>query len=150
MKNLLYFVLLLGFIFPTSIYAQEKVISKEKIRAKEGEKVFLVINYVKNEAKEDYLKFMEDIFFDVVINSKSPIIQEQHSKTRWLHPQGQNNDQSWTYVYLMDPLVENGNYQFETVLQEKYDKEEVEALMKQFNTYLAAPANFHPLIQSKY
>lgn len=151
MKNLLQLSLLFTFVLVScSTFAQVDGTIKEKIRAKQGDKMLLVINYVKAEVKEDYMKFMEEVFFDAVVHSNTPLLQEQHRKTRWLLPQGQNEDQSWTFVYLMDPLVEEGDYQFPSVLQEKYTKEKVEALMKQYDAYLAAPPKIYPLIQSKY
>lgn len=124
--------------------------TKEQMRSQEGDKVFLIINQVKDASKADYENFMHDIFFPLVTTSKMEKMQEQYQKTRWLTPARPNKDSTWTYVFLMDPVVEGGNYQFEPLFEEKYSKEEAAKLIKQHESYMAAPPKFHALVQSKH
>jgi len=62
------------------------------MRAKEGNNVILVINYVKAEAKANYEAFMEDVFYKAVHASKLPKMKEQNLQTRCLTPARQNED----------------------------------------------------------
>ena len=56
--------------------------AKNNMRAQEGEDVLLIINYVKNEFKAHYEKFMHEVFFDILLKSDNPNMQNQFSKTR--------------------------------------------------------------------
>ena len=105
---------------------------------------------MKKESKLEYEQFMEDVFFTLIRNSSKPLMKDQYKQTSWLTPARQNKDKTWTYVSFMDPLVENGNYEFLPLFQEKYAKEEAERLMEQHNSFMASPPDFYPLIQSKH
>ena len=123
---------------------------KEAMRAKEGETTLLIINYVKDESKMEYEKFMNEIFFDLLLSSKKPLMKAQYNQTRWLSPTRQNEDGTWTYAFFMDPLVENGNYEFPPLFEEKYSKEESEKLIGQYESFMASPPQVHSLIQTRY
>ncbi|MBK8489303.1 MAG: hypothetical protein IPL49_00015 [Saprospirales bacterium] len=167
MKNPIYLFLVLGIILISSCQSQdeskktddEKAVltnsatnekGKEDMRAKEGETTLLIINYVKDESKMEYEKFMNEIFFDLLLTSKKPLMKEQYNQTRWLSPTHQNEDGTWTYAFFMDPLVKNGNYEFPPLFQEKYSKEESEKLIGQYESFMASPPQVHSLIQTKY
>jgi len=145
MKRINYFLLLVAFVMPLCIHAQ----SKTNNRSKEGDQVWLIFNYVKAESKPEFEKFMEDIFFKVLISSKEPQRAEQYQKTRWLMPAQQNSDSSWTYVFIMDPVVANANYDIEKLFQEQYSPEKSAELFKQYESYIVR-SDFHVLVQSKH
>lgn len=101
MKNIHFFLLLVAFLLPLCAHAQ----SKSYTRSKEGDQVWLIVNYVKAESKQAFEKFMEEVFFKALTTSKIPERAEQYQKTRWLLPAQQNEDGTWTYVFIMDPVV---------------------------------------------
>ncbi|HFA47547.1 MAG TPA: hypothetical protein ENJ95_00860 [Bacteroidetes bacterium] len=167
MKNPVYLFLILGAILISSCQPEEKNKKmeeakaaltnntanekrKEDMRAKEGEKTLLIINYVRGESKLEYEKFMDEVFFDLLLSSEKPLMKEQYNKTRWLSPARQNKDNTWTYAFFMDPLVEGGNYEFPLLFQEKYSKEESEKLIGQYESFMASPPQVHSLIQTKH
>ena len=150
MKNLLNLLIILVVLVPSSLMAQNDTQNKEEVRAKEGDKMMIIFNTVKADAKQDYMKFMENLFFPMVRDHKKPMIREQHLKTRWLGPVTQNEDGSWTFVYLMDPLVENGNYQFPPLFEEKFGQEKAKELLEQYSSFLAAPMRVHSLVQLQF
>jgi len=145
MKNLKSFALLAFFLLPLSAYAQ----SKPGTKAQEGDKVWLIINYVKNESKQPFEQFMDDVFFKVLTKSQAPKRAEQNQKTRWLTPDKQNEDGTWTYVFIMDPVVANADYDIEKLFQEQYSAEKSAELMRQYESYIAR-SDFHAIIQSKH
>lgn len=130
---------------PICIHAQ----SKANNRAIEGDRVWLIINYVKAESKPEFEKFMEDIFFKALLTSKEPQRADQYQKTRWLMPAKQNSDSTWTYVFIMDPVVANSNYDIEKLFQEQYSPENSAELFKQYESYIVR-SDFHVFVQSKH
>ena len=164
-KNSIYLLLVLGFILLADCAAPEKdhengkaVLmnnaavekGKEDRRAKEGQNTLLIINYVREESKMEYEKFMNEVFFDLLLSSKKPLMKEQYNQTRWLTPSKQNKDKTWTYVFFMDPVVKNGDYEFLPLFQEKYSEEEAKSLIEQHDSYMASPPDIHALIQTKH
>lgn len=123
--------------------------SKENMKAKKGEKVVIMITYVKAEAKEAYEQFMEE-FFDILLHDKSPMLQEMYLKARWLEPETQNEDKTWTYTVILDPYVEDGNYAFQPLFERKVGKAEAKKLMQRFSSYLDRPQVIISQLQSEH
>jgi hypothetical protein len=144
MKHINFFLLLAAFVMPLCVHAQ----SKNNSRSKEGDQVWLIFNYVKAESKPEFEKFMEDIFFNVLLTSKEPQRAEQYQKTRWLMPAQQNADSTWTYVFIMDPVVANADYDIEKLFQEQYGPEKSAELFKQYESYIDR-SEFHTVVQSR-
>lgn len=123
---------------------------KADMRAKQGEDVWLIINYVKDEAKADYEAFMADTFFALLQKSKNEKTRQQYRQTRYLKPALQNEDATWTYVFLMDPVEEDGNYDIPELFMEVHSEEEAQKLMEQYESFMARPTEFHGLLQSEH
>ena len=145
MKNIKYLVLLGAFLLPLCAYTQ----SKTNTKAREGDQVWLIVNYVKAESKREFEQFMEDVFFKVLTTSRDPQRAEQYQKTRWLTPAQQNEDRTWTYAFIMDPVVANANYDIEKLFQEQYSPEKSAELFRQYESYVAR-SDFHVIVQSKH
>lgn len=124
--------------------------AKNNMRAQEGEDVLLIINYVKNEFKAHYEKFMHEVFFDILLKSDNPNMQNQFSKTRWLTPKGQNKNTTWTYAFFMDPIVQGGDYNILNLLKLRYPEEVANKLMQQYISFMAANPYVQVLVQSKF
>jgi len=146
MRQLVFLIAITVFLLPGEAFSQ----SKSEMRAKEGENVMLIINYVKDEVKDDYETFMEDVFFKAITSSKLPKMDEQYLKSRWLVPTRKNDDNTWTYVFLMDPFVKDGNYQFEPLFEETHSKAEAAAIIKKYESFMGTATEFHFLTQSKH
>ncbi len=145
MKSINYFFLLAVFFLPLCVRAQSEI----NTTSKQGDQVWLIINYVKAESKQEFEKFMEDVFFKILTTSKAPQRAEQYQKTRWLTPAQQNPDSTWTYVFIMDPVVPNANYDIEKLFQEQYSPEKSAEMLKQYESYISR-SDFHTLIQSRH
>jgi len=145
MKNIKYFALLVAFLLPLCAYTQ----SQSNNRAQEGDQVWLIINHVKADSKQGFEKFMEEVFIKVLTTSRTPQMAEQYQKTRWLTPAQQNENGTWTYAFIMDPVVANANYEIEKLFLEQFSPEKSAELLRQYESYIAK-SEFHVLIQSKH
>lgn len=146
MKNRLLLLLIIACSFSNSDLIGQ---SKDKMRAQEGERVLILINNIKEVAKEDYEKFMDE-FFDLLLHDKSPILREQYLKSRWLTPVSQNHDKTWTYIFIMDPYVEDGNYEFEPLFERRYSKEETRKRIALHDSFFQTPQKAIFQIQTRH
>lgn len=145
MKNIICFNLFATLLLPIYSFSQDKA----DIRAREGEQAWLIVNYVKPESKQDFEKFMEEIFFDALTTSQAPQRAEQYRKTRWFTPARQNEDGTWTYAFIMDPVVAYADYEIEKLFQEKYSPEKSTELLRQYESFIAR-SDFHVIVQSRH
>lgn len=106
----------------------EPVVKNSTIRAKEGETMCVLLNHVKADRRDEFEHFMRDLIMPIVART-SPAVLDQ---TRVLFPTRPNNDGSFTYIFLMDPLVADGEYRFRTILEQEYPPEKIEEYLPLF------------------
>ena len=124
--------------------------SKEQMRAKIGEEVWIIVSYIKNDSKSEFEKWIKEIFYPALQNSKNPMNKLQLNSTRWLEPANQNEDKTWTYVWIMDPVVPNGDYDIPTLLNKEYGEATGTEHWEKYQTFWAKPNEAHILKQTSY
>lgn len=108
-------------------------------------RVWVIVNYVKESAKADYEKWMTDIFFAPMKTTTNPILKNQYAATRWLKPSQQNENKTWTYIFLMNPVIEGGDYDIESHLVKTYGVEKGKAYRTQYDGFMASGSEFHAM-----
>jgi hypothetical protein len=108
-----------------------------------GEKVWIIVNYIKEDSKANYEKWMLDIFLAPMNITQDSILKKQNIATRWLKPIKQNEDKTWTYVFLMDPVIPNGDYDIKKFLIKTYGEEKGVNYMKEYETFIATEGQIH-------
>jgi len=124
--------------------------SKETMRAKKDETVWVVTNKVKAESKLAFESFMKDVFLNALQTSTKDSTKLLYSKTRYLTPKKQNRDSSWTYVFIMDPWVEGGNYSELDLLKEKYPLAKAMEYDSLYTSYMKEQPTLTQLIQTEH
>ena len=125
-------------------------LEKEETRAKYGESVLIVIIKVKDESKIDFDKWIEEVLYKALYNSESDMKKAQLKATRWLEPTRQNQDGTWTYSWIMDPIIPNTNYDIELFLVKEYGEEIGKAHWQKYLTFMADQPQSHMLKQTNY
>ena len=120
------------------------------MRAKIGEEVWIIVSYIKNDSKSEFEKWIKEIFYPALQNSKNPMNKLQLNSTRWLEPANQNEDKTWTYVWIMDPVVPNGDYDIPTLLNKEYGEATGTEHWEKYQTFWAKPNEAHILKQTSY
>jgi len=110
-------------------------------RASANDTVMVVLNYVKADKVTQ--------FEDFNINYLSPAGAEFYPQTkrtiRMQKPIRQNNDGTFTYIYIMDPYVSTNNYDIYASLSAKYGKEKASEYMKMYVECLKG-GDSHPFV----
>jgi len=122
---------------------------RENFRAAEGDTLFLAFHDVKAESKEEYERLSHEMLFDRISEADQ---QAEYISTlvRMLHPTEANEDGTFTYLFIFDPIY-SGNYGFNTLnLYTKiYGEEKGKELDEQFAATLAGEQRSYFMIQSK-
>lgn len=122
----------------TASYAQGKGKKPERMQAAEGEEVWVIVNTVKADKREQFEKFMSEIFLPTLKNSTGDI-RKSVIATRLLMPTKANEDGTYHYLFLMDPLIKGNDYQFLPQLTRAYGEAKAREYQQMFEDTQAKP-----------
>ena len=117
---------------------------REDIRAHQGENVWVVLNHIRAEKREAFEYFVNSILMPAVAHVHPGV----YNKIRILNPTRLNQDGTYTYVFLMDPVVPGGVYEFNAILHEYYKSELADEYIKIWYEALSAPQVEYEMVQS--
>ena len=115
-----------AFILCTGLYAQNN--SNISSVAAPGDPMWVILNHVKADKRAQFEKFVYEILLPALEenaknDSKTRNLIEQ---TRMLEPRRANKDSSYTYIWLMDPIVKDADYSYPGILNRVHSPEETE------------------------
>ena len=102
---------------------------RKRNRAVEGDEVWVILNHVKAEHWEEYKDFVLNIF----IPAAEKIEPSEMANTRFLYSDEPNEEGMCTSIWLMDPVVQDGNYSIENILKQEYGEEQGQEYFRMFN-----------------
>lgn len=108
-------------------------------------KVLLSINVVKENSKADFEKWMRDVFKPAIKMKLEPSLTKLFKGFRYLTPAKQNDDKTWDFCFLFDPIVPEADYSLENFLIKNYGLEKGKAYMQQYNSYMANDGHAHEM-----
>ncbi|AKD03673.1 hypothetical protein POKO110462_02440 [Pontibacter korlensis] len=113
-----------------------------------GDTVWVVVNHVKPDIREQFERFVYETFWPASkkLNSNA---QRAFNHTRVLNPVGPEEDGTYTYVFLMDPVISGEDYHIDSLLRKMYSEQEANAYYKQFEETLARGGEVYVVVQSQ-
>jgi hypothetical protein len=117
--------------------------------AKEGDTVWVLINHVKGDKKEQFERFVHEVFWD----GSARLSQEDQrvfKQTRVLHPIQQEKDGSYNYIFIMDPVLKGGNYDIRQLLDKIYKPEKAAEYEKLYNDAVIGDQTAYVMVQSRH
>lgn len=158
MKGKGVFVLVFGVIFVILAFAAlSKSIDPShevKLRADEGELVWIILNHVKPDKRQQFEEFMDIMnqALDDLIKADKVSTEEamMFKQLRLLHPTKANEDGSYTYVFLADPWIEGVESRIGFWLRQTYPEEEAQKYGQMFSDSLMHPQTSYMSKQGKY
>ncbi len=124
-----------------------------KLRADEGELVWIILNHVKPDKRQQFEEFTEiwmQTCEDLIKAGKvSPEEAKAYKQMRFLHPTQANEDGSYTYVFLADPWIEGVESKIGAWLRKKYSEEEAQKYGRMFSDSLMNPQVSYMSTQGK-
>jgi len=119
-------------------------VARETIRAAEGEHMWVLLNHVKADKREQHEHFVHNI----LMPAAERVDPAAFRHTRFLHPAEQNEDGTYTSVFLMDPVIEGTDYGILSLLKKAYGEDKAEEYVQLWNESLVSPQVGYELIQS--
>jgi hypothetical protein len=138
LKRIIYFEVI--FIFCAGLFAQDNS-NISKVVAPSGDPMWILLNHVKADKRQQFEKFVYEILLPALEenaknDSKTRNLIEQ---TRMLEPRRVNKDSTYTYIWLMDPIVKKANYSYPGILSRFYSPEETKKYISMHDECLVTP-----------
>jgi hypothetical protein len=103
--------------------------------------VWVLLNHVKADQRTAFETFAYEHLMPAVekIASSDPVIRRVRSQTRMLVPKEPNADGTYTYIWLMDPVVPEADYSYRGILGKVYSKERTDAALALVDGAMTGP-----------
>jgi hypothetical protein len=117
-------------------------------RAVEGDKVWVIINHIKADKRDQFERFVHEIFWPMASKLRA---QEQQvfRQTRVLHPTKAEEDGTYSYIFIMDPVIQGADYDINSLLKKMYGAQKGAEYGKMFDETVAREQTQYLDIQSK-
>lgn len=123
-------------------------------RATAGDTVAIAIYRVQAEKREQYEHFLHQVFWPMGrrLGETDAVMRRVFGQTRILHPEGPNEDGTYSYAFLFDPWETGGEYSIEALLKRGFGEQEgARVYREQFQASLAgSPHYFFQFRQSRH
>jgi len=143
MKNFSLALALLFFISSFDSNAQ-----RTASRAAKGDTVWVIINHIKADKKEQFEKFITEIFWGAS-NKLKGNDRAVFKQTRVLYPTKPEADGTLSYVFIMDPVVNGGDYDLRSLLGKIYGDQKASEYESVFNETAASEQTVYVDVQSE-
>jgi hypothetical protein len=99
------------------------------------------LNHVAADKRAQFEEYVYDILMPALKKSAETDGAQRSvlEQTRMLEPRQANKDGSYTYVWLMDPVAEDGDYTYQGILSKAYSPEQTEKYLSMVNECLTTP-----------
>jgi len=127
-------------------------INSQTTKSKQGDSMWVILNHVKADKRQQFEKFAYEILLPALEeNATSNLItRKMIGQTRMLEPRRANKDSSYTYIWLMDPLVKDAIYTYPGILKRVYSPEETKKYISMNNECLVSPQVAYPVKQGRW
>ena len=121
-----------GELFESSVFARQ---------ATQADPVNVILNHVRADKREQFEEFVfEGLLPALRENARNdPMAKKVLDQTRMLLPAGQNDDGTYTYIWLMDPWVEGGVYSYQAIIAEARGLETARKYVEMVQESLSGP-----------
>jgi len=127
-------------------------INSQTTESKQGDPMWVILNHVKADKRQQFEKFAYKVLLPALEeNAKSNLTtRKMIGQTRMLEPRRANKDSSYTYIWLMDPLVKDAIYSYPGILKRVYSPEETKKYISMNNECLVSPQVAYPVKQGRW
>jgi hypothetical protein len=122
----------------TTMADQTRIFAAEPIHqrgARVGEPVWLLLNHVKADRRAQFERFV----FEALRPAGERLAPAIPARVRVLAPTRANDDGTFTYIMLLDPVLPDEDYRLAPLLERAYGEEHAREHMRAFTDALATP-----------
>ena len=142
--------LAVAFVLCTELYAQNN--SNISSVAAPGDPMWVILNHVKADKRAQFEKFVYEILLPALEENAKNDSKTRNliEKTRMLEPRRANKDSSYTYIWLMDPIVMDADYSYPGILSRVHSPEETEKYLSMLGECLGGPQVSYRVKQGRW
>jgi len=142
--------LAVAFVLCTGLYAQNN--SNISSVAAPGDPMWVILNHVKADKRAQFEKFVYEVLLPAFEKNAEgdPISRNILEHTRMLEPRWAKKDSSYTYIWLMDPLVKDADYSYPGILNRVHSPEETEKYISMQLECLVVPQVGYSVKQGRW
>jgi hypothetical protein len=122
-----------------------------RARAQAGDTVYVIEHYVRAERRQQFEEFVETVLWPAFQRSaaRKPARGRALRQTRMWRPAAPNEDGTYTYTFVLDPVVSGESYNVLELLRETYPEEEAKQHYARFTDTWARDFTSRPFIQGR-
>ena len=116
-------------------------INSQTTESKQGDQMWVILNHVKADKRQQFEEFAYKVLLPALEENaiSNLTTRKMIGQTRMLEPSRSNKDSSYTYIWLMDPLVKDASYSYPNILSQVYTPEEVKEYISMNDECLVGP-----------
>ena len=139
-----------AFVLCAGLYAQENF--NISSGAASGDPMWVILNHVKADKRAQFEKYVYEVLLPALgKNAESdPISRNIIKHTRMLEPRWAKKDSSYTYIWLMDPIVKKADYSYPGILSRVHSPEETKKYISMHNECLVSPQVAYRVKQGRW
>ena len=127
-------------------------INSQTTESKQGDQMWVILNHVKADKRQQFEEFAYKVLLPALEENaiSNLTTRKMIGQTRMLEPRRANKDSSYTYIWLMDPLVKDAIYSYPGILKRVYSPEETKKYISMNNECLVSPQVAYPVKQGRW
>ena len=120
--------------------------------AASGDPMWVILNHVKADKRAQFEKFVYEVLLPAFEKNAEgdPISRNSLEHTRMLEPRQANKDSSYTYIWLMDPIVKDADYSYPGILNRVHSPEETKKYISMQKECLVGPQASYRVKQGRW
>lgn len=121
-------------------------------RGAPGDTVRVIVNHVRNDRREEFERFLHEILYPAMVQAAptDSVTALQMQRARVLRPTSMSADSTWSYVFLVDPVVSSASYSFPRLFAKVYPQARADSAMQTFRESLARPSDTYILVNERW
>ena len=111
----------------------------------------VLVNRMKADKREQFESFVNSFWAaGMKLGETDPTERRVFQHTRVLYPTRPNADGTYTYIFIMDPVIPGGNYDIESALERMYPADEAARRLKMLEDTFAGEQVGWTVVQSRH
>ena len=124
----------------------------QPMRGAPGDTVRVIVNHVQYDRRDQFERFLHETLYPAMAQAAptDSITARQMQRARVLRPTTISADSTWSYVFIVDPVVSSASYSFPRLFAEVYPQAKADSVMQVFRESLARPSDTYILVNERW
>jgi hypothetical protein len=128
------------------------ITTPEPVRGAVGDTVRVIVNHVRNDRRDEFERFLHETLYPAMVQAAptDSITARQMQRARVLRPTTMSADSTWSYIFIVDPVVSSASYSFPRLFAKVFAPAKADTAMQSFRESLARPSETYLLVNEHW